>query len=52
MNSKTIKVGDVVQSERLGACRVVRVRPFGTIDVECLANGQCYRISGLVCGQP
>ena len=28
-------------------CRVIAVHVFGTIDVERLSDGQCFRVSGL-----
>jgi len=40
-------VGARYWCERLGECRIVRVHPMGTIDVECLANGRWYRVTGL-----
>lgn len=31
-----------------GLCRIIAVRPFGTIDVENIRTGRCYRVSGLM----
>ena len=28
-------------------CRIYKMHPFGTMDVENVANGKCYRLSGL-----
>lgn len=28
-------------------CQVLRVRPHGTLDVQRLSDGKCFRVSGL-----
>lgn len=38
--------GDTITTERLGAVVVVKVYPFGTVDV-LASNGKHYRITGL-----
>lgn len=40
------KIGDIViiYGQR---CRVYRLHPLGTVDVESLDSGRCYRLSGL-----
>jgi hypothetical protein len=40
------RIGQKFKHDRLGVCRVMRVRAFGTIDVRA-SNGNWYRISGL-----
>ncbi|HZN48397.1 MAG TPA: hypothetical protein VFB71_12290 [Ramlibacter sp.] len=37
--------------ERLGPCRVLKVHPAGTLDVERLTDGTCYRLTGLPWGR-
>lgn len=37
----------IVTVPNLGPCKVLAIRPANTIDVESLATGFCYRISGL-----
>lgn len=32
---------------RLENCHVLKVYPHGTVDVERLSDGRCFRISGL-----
>lgn len=41
-----MKAGDLVHVERLGTCKVLKVRPLGTVDV-LARSGKCYRLSGL-----
>lgn len=44
--SNNVKIGDIVTV--YGApCRVVRILPFGTIDVERVDGSRAWRISGL-----
>jgi hypothetical protein len=34
------------------ACRIIAIRPFGTIDVEALdGSGRAWRVSGLAVGR-
>lgn len=40
------KIGDLVEA-RGQRCRVTRVHPFGTYDVETVDGARCYRITGL-----
>lgn len=47
MNTKPVKIGDIVKGYYFGPARIIRIHPFGTIDVEVIASGRCYRISGL-----
>jgi hypothetical protein len=30
------------------ACRLLAVHPFGTLDVERISDGKCFRVSGLI----
>jgi len=32
---------------RLERCRLLKTHTFGTIDVERLSDGRCFRVSGL-----
>ena len=44
------QVGDVIRTYLYGKlmrCRVLAVHPLGTIDVERLSDGRCFRVSGL-----
>ncbi len=34
-------------SQEYVRCRVLRIHAFGTIDVERLSDGRCFRITGL-----
>ncbi len=44
--SRPLSVGDTL-TVRGVLCRVFRVRPFGTYDVEALdGSGLCWRVSG------
>ena len=54
MNKKNEKTssppsGDVMVDiyGKATACRVLRVHAAGTMDVECIESGKCFRISGL-----
>ena len=49
MTTKAPKVGDVIDigQPQIGIVRVLRVYKFGTMDVESVATGNCYRITGL-----
>lgn len=49
MKSAELKVGEVYSMEVFGKVRKVQIiakHAFGTIDI-MLANGKCYRITGL-----
>jgi len=46
----TIKPGNVIRTRIYSTehvCRVLAVYDFGTVDVEVIATGNCYRITGL-----
>lgn len=43
---KTLRPGDLVTLDRLGACKVTRVLPLGTVEVVA-RTGRHYRVSGL-----
>lgn len=48
--SFTLTEGGIAEISIYGhktACRVLRIRRFGTIDVERLSDGRCFRITGL-----
>lgn len=50
MKSEPVSVDDVVHVVlygRVTKVRVLAVRPHGTLDVERLSDGQCFRVSGL-----
>lgn len=53
MENTTTKVapkkGEIlnIATRNLGACRVIKVWPFGTMDVEVLKTGTYLRITGL-----
>lgn len=32
---------------RIEVCRILRVRGMGTVDVEVIRSGRCYRVTGL-----
>lgn len=40
------KVGMTINCPRLGVCTIIKVYPFGTMDVEA-TSGKCYRLTGL-----
>jgi hypothetical protein len=42
-----LKVGMILTHEWLGMIKVIAVHALGTIDVERMETGRCYRISGL-----
>lgn len=47
---RSVAVGDIIEADIYGnpaRCRVLAVHALGTIDVEVLKPGRCYRISGL-----
>ena len=47
---RRVSVGDIIEADIYGhpsRCRVLAVHAAGTIDVEVLKSGRCYRISGL-----
>lgn len=42
-----VTTGQRVTLNRIGDAIVRRVHPFGTVDVESVATGRWYRVSGL-----
>lgn len=45
-----MRVNDVLIFDIWGKpcrCRVLEIRDFGTVDVQRLADGKCFRVSGL-----
>ena len=44
--ARALKVGDVVTVYGT-LCRVFKVHPFGTVDVEQIEGDRAYRVSGL-----
>lgn len=45
-----MRVGDVLVMQIYGKdekCEVLVVHPHGTVDVERLSDGKCFRVSGL-----
>lgn len=45
-----MKEGDIIEFDIYGKirkCKVLVVRPAGTVDVEVLDTGKCFRVSGL-----
>lgn len=46
-----MKIGDKIKLEIYGHtvdCILLAVHPAGTIDVERICDGKCFRVSGLV----
>lgn len=44
--AKAPELGQIIRIRGL-FCRIVRIRPFGTIDVESLDGSRAFRVSGL-----
>jgi len=46
-----VKVGQIVLMRLHGSarvrCRILAIHEFGTIDVERLSDGKCFRLTGL-----
>lgn len=42
-------VGDEIRHPALGLVKVITVQPAGTVEVEQIRTGKCFRISGLHC---
>lgn len=45
-----MKAGDIITMAIYGHAtkvRILKVREFGTLDVERLSDGKCFRVSGL-----
>jgi hypothetical protein len=49
MTRKAPNVGEmiVIEARGIGLAKVLAVHAFGTMDVESIRTGRCYRISGL-----
>ncbi len=48
-NRQKRHIGQTIKTSLFGRAvegKIIDVHPFGTVDIE-LANGQCYRVSGL-----
>ena len=45
------KKGQVIKAGFAGTCEIIRVWPFGTVDVED-AKGRCFRVTGLPIYKP
>ena len=39
-------IGQIIQA-RGRECRIYKIYAFGTVDVECVKTGECFRITGL-----
>ena len=48
-NTMSYRIGDTVtvKSWSIGKAVIIAIHPHGTIDVESLTTGKCYRLSGL-----
>ena len=46
INTTKPSVGQIVNVRGVGDCLFVNVYVFGTADVECVATGKFYRITG------
>jgi hypothetical protein len=46
INSERPKVGDLCTVRGL-SCKIVKVHPFGTIDVHAIEKNKAFRVSGL-----
>jgi hypothetical protein len=42
-----VNIGTLFTHPTLGNCKVIRIHPAGTIDVQNIFTDRCYRISGL-----
>jgi hypothetical protein len=47
-----MKPGDIIKVDIYGhmeSARILKVHGMGTVDVERLSDGKCFRVTGLAC---